>query len=555
MGLAGFGSDPQRDDPYNRQPYPWSDAPGYTDLPAWRQADTELLALYQQLGQLRSEHSFLRTGSWDTLAVDDDSGLYAYGRKDNTGAAVAVFNRGSNPITTSLDLAGYVPANAALALAPLATSPGGAAGAPVTLNEDGSVQVVVPPLDFRILLTGADADMQAPSAPTVAATEGNRQLTLAPALAATATVTVTEFVILRSLVNGGFTEIGRMPNEANAIFADPEVANGTTYYYQVRAVGENGLLSAPASTGPLIPHAPILSMVIDEPLVLQHNLSAVERSPTSTAAVMAPGITEIAGAGAGLRAQIGWAPAGTAAFTWADGAYVTDNQGGANVYAGTMLPETAGDYDFAWRATTTGGREWTLSENRGKLTVYPAADAEAPKPPFRLDPVARSGSQVSFAWRVSRPPDLYNFRICRADLTAGENGCVTRIDVPKATSVYTDTTVTAGSTYTYTVQAVDTSFNVSEPSDPITLTAELSMVDVTWRVLVPPSTPPDDVIFIAGDNADVFGASYNPGLQPMTPVGDNLWEYKAKVQEGTRLLYKYTAAAGSRSSSGERSAG
>ena len=96
VGLAGFGSDPQRDDPYNRQPYPWSDAPGYKDLPAWRQADTELLALYQQLGQLRGEHSFLRTGSWDTLAVDDGSGLYAYGRKDDTGAAVVVFNRGSS---------------------------------------------------------------------------------------------------------------------------------------------------------------------------------------------------------------------------------------------------------------------------------------------------------------------------------------------------------------------------------------------------------------------------------------------------------------------------
>ena len=543
VGLAGFGSDPQRDDPYNRQPYPWSDAPGYSDLPAWRQADTDLLALYQQLGQLRSAHSFLRTGTWDTLAVDDDSGLYAYGRKDDSGAAIAVFNRGSSPITASLDLGGYLPSNAALTLAPLSAVPGGAEGEAVTLGEDGSVQVVVPPLDFRILLTGADADMQTPNPPTVTATEGNRELTLAPAVSATETATVTEFVILRSLVNGGFTEIGRMPNEADALFADPDVANGTTYYYQVQAVGEHGLLSAPASTGPLIPHAPILSIVIDEPLVLHHNLSAIERSPQSTAAVMAPGITEIAGAGAGLRAEIGWAPAGTEEFTWADGAYVTDNQGGANVYGGTMLPETAGDYDFAWRATTTGGRDWTLSENRGKLTVYPAADAEAPKPPFRLDPVARSGSQVSFAWRVSRPPDLYNFRICRADLTGGESGCATRFDVPKESGVYTDTAVTAGSTYTYTVQSVDTSFNVSEPSAPLTLTAELSMVDVTWRVRVPSATPPDDLIFIAGDNADAFGASYNPGLQQMTPVGDNLWEYTAKVQEGTRLQYKYTRGA------------
>ena len=48
------------------------------------------------------------------------------------------------------------------------------------------------------------------------------------------------------------------------------------------------------------------------------------------------------------------------------------------------------------------------------------------------------------------------------------------------------------------------------------------------------------MIFIAGDSADVFGGSYNPSLQPMTPVGDNLWEWSATVQEGTKLLYKYT---------------
>lgn len=54
VGLVGFGSDPLRDDPHNRQPYPWEDEAGYDTLPAWRQADGDLLALYQQLGALRN---------------------------------------------------------------------------------------------------------------------------------------------------------------------------------------------------------------------------------------------------------------------------------------------------------------------------------------------------------------------------------------------------------------------------------------------------------------------------------------------------------------------
>lgn len=538
VGLAGYGSDLQRDDPYNRQPYPWADAAGYDQLPAWRQADGDLLALYQQLGKLRSRHSYLRTGSWDTLLSDDEQGLYVYGRKDGSGAAIVAVNRGGVDAAAAVNLAGYLPKGAVLQQAVV---PAGAAEASTsTIGEDGSFELSVAPLAFQIWVTNEDVDLQAPAAPTVTATEGNRTVTLALQAGATGTVTASEYIVLRSLVNGGFAEIGRAPAEEGVQFADPELANGTAYYYQVQAVGANGLASAPASTGPLVPHVPIASVVIDEPLILQHTLSAVEPSPATFGAVQAPGLTDLPGAGTGIRAQAGWAPAGTGDFTWVDGSYETDNQGGANVYTARLLPETAGDYAIAWRATSTGGREWTMSENRGKLTVYPPADTEAPKPPFRLDPIARSGSQLTFAWRVSRPMDLYNFRVCRAEISAGETGCAKRFDVPKTTNVFTDTEVTAGSTYTYTVQVVDNGFNVSVPSQPITLTAELSMVDVTWRVLAPPGTPPEDLVFIAGDNGEVFGASYNPGLQPMTPAGDNLWEWSAKVQEGTKLLYKYT---------------
>jgi hypothetical protein len=56
------------------------------------QQDTALLEHYQQLGQLRQQHSFLRTGSWETLLLDD-AGLIVYGRKDASGAAIIAVNR------------------------------------------------------------------------------------------------------------------------------------------------------------------------------------------------------------------------------------------------------------------------------------------------------------------------------------------------------------------------------------------------------------------------------------------------------------------------------
>ncbi|MBE2241085.1 MAG: alpha amylase N-terminal ig-like domain-containing protein, partial [Caldilineaceae bacterium] len=137
VGLVGFGSDEPRDDPYNRQPYPWPDAEGYDSLPAWRQQDAALLAHYQQLGQLRQQHSFLRTGAWDTLRVDD-AGLYVFGRKDASGAAIVAVNRSDAAQSVSLDTSGYLPWGAEL------NEPFGAAT--LTVGAAGNISFTVPAL-------------------------------------------------------------------------------------------------------------------------------------------------------------------------------------------------------------------------------------------------------------------------------------------------------------------------------------------------------------------------------------------------------------------------
>ena len=528
VGLVGFGSDIPRDDPYNRQPYPWADAEGYDTLPTWRQADDALLAVYSQLGQLRNAHSFLRTGSWDTLLVDD-AGLYVFGRKDATGASIVALNRSNDLANLSVDVGGYLPRGVALTSALDAST--------AQVGDDGLIGFDVPALGYQIWITPDDVDWSTPTVPAFKLTEENGGVTLD----ITGDISTTEFVLYRSLVNGGFAQIATVVADAGeATFSDVDLANGTTLYYQVKGRGATGLESAPSAAQPATPHVAVSSVTVADPTVMQHTLSAVEPSPETQGAVGVPGVTDEPGQAPGVLMQVGWAPAGSEEFTWVDGAYVTDNQGGADIYSATMLPETTGDYLYRWRASTTGGRDWSVSSNDGSLTVYANADSEAPKPPFRLDEVARSGSQIAVGIRVSRVPDLYALRVCRADLDAGEEGCATRTNIPMADSVYTDTTVTAGHTYVYTVQAVDNAFNVSEPSPAITLTAELIVVDVTWRVFVPAETPAGDLVYIAGDDGTVFGAAYNPSLTPMTPLGDDIWEWKAPIREGTRLLYKYT---------------
>ncbi|GIK73068.1 MAG: alpha-amylase [Chloroflexota bacterium] len=530
VGLVGFGSDVGRDDPYNRQPYPWPDADGYDGLPAWRQQDVTLLEHYQRLGQLRQQHSFLRTGSWDTLLVDD-AGLVVFGRKDESGAAIIAVNRSNVDRLVSFDASGYLPWGAEL------RDPFSAAT--LIVGDLGNIAFDAPAMGYQLWMTAADVDFTTPPAPQLVATaEGNRSVTLT----IQGDDSAERFAVLRSPVDGGYEEIAVLPGSDVAFdFTDAGLTNGATYFYRVVAIGYNGLRSAASDAAALTPHAVVQSVVVEEPLTLQHTLSAVEPSQETRAAVFAAGLTEITGRAPGVLMQAGWSLIdGDGEFTWIDGEYVTDNQGGGDVYAARLLPDAVGEYIVKWRASTTGGREWTESINQARMIVFPNPDAEAPRAPFRLDEVARTGALIAIGIRTSRTADLHAFRICRADLTAGEEGCAVRVDIPKTMSIYTDTTVTTGHTYVYTVQSVDTAFNVSDPSPAITLTAELSMVDVTWRVLTPAETPPNDTIFIAGDNVDAFLAPYNPSLTPMTPADERHWEFTATLKEGTRLQYKYT---------------
>ena len=52
-------------------------------------------------------------------------------------------------------------------------------------------------------------------------------------------------------------------------------------------------------------------------------------------------------------------------YTWADATYVADNQGGGDIYAARMLPETTGDYTFACLLYTSDAADERSSVDLG----------------------------------------------------------------------------------------------------------------------------------------------------------------------------------------------
>lgn len=95
------------------------------------------------------------------------------------------------------------------------------------------------------------------------------------------------------------------------------------------------------------------------------------------------GITPGAGRGAGVTAQIGFGPAGSAptGWTWADATYNTDVDGlvpgdlANDEYAASVVPPAAGAFGYAYRFSADSGATWLYCDLNGSDDGFSPADA------------------------------------------------------------------------------------------------------------------------------------------------------------------------------------
>ena len=329
IGLVGFGKDPTRDDPHNRQPYPWADAEGYDDLPTWRQADGDLLAHYQRLGELRNQYSFLRAGDWTTLAAND--GLLLYIRKDDSGAAIVAINRSTEDHTFPVDTAGLIPNSTEF------TDAFGTDEA-MTTDVDGALSFEVPAMDFRIWI--AEGDFVPPAAPSLTAEASNGSVTL---VLSGEGEDGDGYVVFRSRVDGGFSPIGGEAWADEVTFTDSDVQNGSAYYYRAMLLGANGLFSEFSEVVRVVPAAQIESATLLGPVAITQTLSAITPTQVISGAVLATGATDSEGATPGLLAELGsvWtSDTGRATFIWHPATYLGESEQG-EVYGAYPAARTA----------------------------------------------------------------------------------------------------------------------------------------------------------------------------------------------------------------------
>ncbi|MCA9933056.1 MAG: Ig-like domain-containing protein, partial [Anaerolineales bacterium] len=540
VGLVGptyYYGGKWEDDPYNRQPFPWLDESGtpfYTFLQT-PQGQDNLRDYYKLLTAARNAHPALRTGSFDTLLVDDANEVYAYGRlqSDYSDAAIVIVNRMgtiASPVTqtVTLDVNGYLPVGA--------TFTETLSGDVYAVAGDGTITLDVPGESGALLVLAAPMVDTPPDAVTDLAVTASRsgELDLGWSAAAGAT----SYDLYRSLVSGGgYTWIS---NTTTLTYTDSGLTNAQTYYYVIISKDDgSGLSSDYSNEASGIPAYDLTTAWynLQWPPSINHTISTITPTDNIYGQIYIAGGTEDAGPPAGVSAQVGYGISGTLPVSWmnwVDMGY--QGQSGSNdEFVGNFLPDELGVYQYTTRYSSDGGHTWYYAlsgpnsspDPLGVMTVTASSDVTPPAAPLNLVLDGTTPASISFSWDAVADADLAGYEIYR------DGGWLTAVST--ATTSYTDEDVVSDNTYEYFIKAYDTSFNRSDPSNTITATAEARLVTVTFRVGVPAYTP--GTVYVAGDISE-FGP-WNPGQAAMTQINDTTWELTLPLLDGTQLQYKY----------------
>jgi hypothetical protein len=294
------------------------------------------------------------------------------------------------------------------------------------------------------------------------------------------------------------------------------------------------------------------------PHTLAHTVSATNATESVYGQVWIEGVTSKPGPTAKLIAQLGYGPEGadprtSTNWNWVAATFNLD-VGNNDEFTAKLLPESPGKYDYLFRYSVDGGKNWLFADSKGfltegqappgpgKLAVNPATDTNRPRIPGGLVLAGSSTNEIRLGWNtLLRDPTLHGYEVLRAPASGGayaKLGLTT-------TNSWVDSTVQSGETYTYVVRSVDTSFNRSGNSLDLLATAVPS-VSVTFRVTVPESTDTaGKQVYLAGTLAQLNSSlpDWDPGVVMLTRINPKEWSITLSGKPGTEINYKYALGA------------
>ena len=527
------------DDPDDRRTYPWQDRGG--------SPDQSLFAHYQTLNSLRRTNDVLVHGDFEVLLANDEKQVVAYGRKTTSQAAVVIINRGTDPQSGPIRVAGYLPDGLTLEQAYVV----GTGGPGSVTVAGGAINGSIGPKSAVLLLaTGVDLEpTPAPSGLTVT-DEGDGTISLVW----NSVPGAVGYNLYRSpLSGGGWQKVNEIPLTSTD-FTDSGLQNARTYFYVVTALDDAGNESVHSNEVSGRPQLTIDWANLQWPPSMTHTISVSNRTENVYGQVYIENVTSQPGRTPSLRAQLGFGPNnsnpdGNPDWLWEEAAFNVD-AGNNDEFVASLLPEAVGEYDYAYRYSTSDGQDWVYADldgigdgynpaDAGALTVVSSGDTTAPTTPTGLTVVSASPAGVQLSWdAVEGDPSLYGYEVLRGDGAGGPYERIARVTA----NTYTDPNVIEGLTYYYVVRSLDQSFNRSANSEEVSATPQLRTVTLVLKVTVPDWTPEDKIVHVAGTLSRLDGGypDWNSSAVALQPDGTDQWTITFTGMEGTNIEYKYT---------------
>ncbi len=320
--------------------------------------------------------------------------------------------------------------------------------------------------------------------------------------ASTDNVGVTGYLVFR---NG--TQVG---SPTSTSYTDSGLAASTAYSYTVKARDAAGNTSVASSTLNVTTSAGNSVTVYYKK---GFSTPYIHYRPAGGTWTTAPGVampdSEVAGY-AKYTVNLGSATQLECVFNNGSGTW--DNNGGLNYF----IP--AGTQTF----------------NAGTITAgAPSSDTTAPSVPTGLTVSSKTATSVSLSWTASTDSSgIAGYDVYRGGSLVGS----------PSSNGYTDTGLTAGSTYSYTVRARDTVGNTSAQSTALNVTTSTTGATVTFNETA--STVVGQNIYVVGNIAALGSWNTGSAIQ-LSPANYPTWSVTLSLPGSTAIEYKYIKKDGS----------
>ena len=489
-------------DPDCRRSYPWDNE------------DTSLISFYESIGTIRKENKDLFSHGDLTTLYTGDEGVYVYGRSYKDNHAVVAINPTNTDAKVTVDLKEFT-GNGTNFTDGLDSSYN------VTVK-DGKVEITIPAMTGR-MMTSTNVIKLPEAVKNVIGTEDNGKVTLKWDSVKEAK----EYKVYSSSFKGSLqTEIKTVENTELTVEG---LTNGNRLYFAVSVIDKDGNESPLTWSEELTPHSEITWI---------GNLSDVEVKKVDistainvSAEVYIENISNVDGVSTGLVGRLLVKYPGDKDFTLVKGSYAGE-VGDNDLFTASFMANKAGQYEYKFEFTTKGSYGFndkdSIKSTEVKTFELSAVDDGVPAEAIELETPEEQSGEVNLNWNVVGENNIALYEIVRDGVV------IERIQDGSIVS-YKDTDVKNKTKYNYEIIAYTNGGNAIK-SNSVSVTPDLVMVEVTFKLKAPSYTPLDATITMPGAMN-----GWDVGSWEMSRNGavTTDWTYTISVLEGETIEYKY----------------